>query len=106
MKNHTKLFEKDRKKELRGIQEELEQCIEDFQDQIDSHEVEVQLADLKLEHFNEARLQEQAVFYKNHTLLNDCKITKDFIRNWSYQIKQTQKTFQKSSLTLLRSGNT
>ena len=33
-----------------------------------------------MEKFNEARLQEQAVFYKNHTLLNDCKITMDFIR--------------------------
>ena len=35
---------------------------------------------LELEKFNEARLQEQAVFYKNHTLINDCRITKEFIR--------------------------
>ena len=75
MRNHTKLFEKERKKGLERHKEDIEQRLRDFQDQVDSHEEDAQLAELEMEKFNEARLQEQAVFYKNHTLLNDCKIT-------------------------------
>ncbi len=80
MRNHTKLFEKERKKELERHKEDIEQRLRDFQEQVDSHEEDAQLAELEMEKFNEARLQEQAVFYKNHTLLNDCRITKEFIR--------------------------
>ena len=56
----------------KNTQDELEKQIQDFLDQVDSHEVEAQLADLELECLHEARLQEQAVFYKNLTLLNYC----------------------------------
>ena len=80
MRNHTKLFEKERKKELERHKEDIEQRLRDFQEQVDSNEEDAQLAELEMEKFNEARLQEQAVFYKNHTLLNDCRITKEFIR--------------------------
>ena len=62
MRNHMKLFEKDRKKELERHKDDIEQRLRDFQYQIDSYEEEAQLAELEMEKFNEARLQEQAVF--------------------------------------------
>ena len=80
MRNHTKLFEKFRSKQLKETKIDLEQKLLDHQSRADSDEEEAQLAELELEKYNEARLQEQAVFYKNHTLFNDCRITKEFIR--------------------------
>ena len=62
MRNHTELFEKDRNKEIKTQKEDLEQRLLDFQDQVDSYEEEAQLAELEMKRFNEARLQEQAVF--------------------------------------------
>ena len=56
MRNHTKLFEKDRNKELKKQKEDLEQRLLDFQDQVDSYEEEAQLAELEMEKFNDARL--------------------------------------------------
>ena len=80
MRNHTKLFEKFRSKQLKETKIDLEQKLLDPQGRVDSDEEEALLAELELEQYNEARLQEQAVFYNNHTLLNDCRITKEFIR--------------------------
>ena len=42
MRNHTKLFEKDRKRELGNPEEDLEQRLQEFQDQVDSYEEEAQ----------------------------------------------------------------
>ena len=62
MRNHTKLFEKFRSKQLKETKIDLEQKLLDHQSRVDSDEEEAQLAELELEKFNEARLQEQAVF--------------------------------------------
>ena len=49
MRNHAKLFEKDRKRELEKKKEDIEQRLQDFQDQVDSYEEEAQLAELEME---------------------------------------------------------
>ena len=58
MRNHTKIFEKDRNLQLKLLKKDLVQRLREFQDQIDSHEEEAQLAELELEKFSNARLQE------------------------------------------------
>ena len=44
------------------------------------NEDEIELLENKLNIMTDEMLQEQGSFFKNHELLNDCKITKEFIR--------------------------
>ena len=57
MRNHTKMFEKCRNKQLRETKIVLEQKLLDHQGRVDSDEEEALLAELELEKYNEARLQ-------------------------------------------------
>ena len=53
--------------------EELNQAVQFNFDDITQIETELQ-------HIDDKNLQEQAIFFKNYALMNDCKITKEFIR--------------------------
>ena len=41
---------------------------------------EISQTEMQLSRTNEENLQEEAVFFKNHAMMNDCKITKEFIK--------------------------
>lgn len=62
MRNHTKLFEKSHNQQLNETKIDLESNLLEHQSRIDSDGEEAQLAELELEKFNEAQLQDQAIF--------------------------------------------
>ena len=69
----TKQKQKGHSKKLQDKLDELNQAIQFNMDEIT--QIEMQISRI-----NDDNLQEQAIFFKNHAMLNDCKITTEFIR--------------------------
>ena len=66
---------RDKKQEINCKLEELNSILHDG-----DNEDEIKHLGKELKVITDEILQEQGTFFKNHELLNDCKITKDFIR--------------------------
>ena len=64
-----------KKQEINYKLEELNSILDDGDNEDEIEQLENELKDLMDE-----MLHEQSSFFKNHELLNDCKITKDFIK--------------------------
>ena len=74
MRNHTQLFGSIWNKQLKDTKTDLKTKLREHQSRLDTHEEEVQLAELELKKFNEEQMQEEAIFYKNNILLNNWRL--------------------------------
>ena len=70
-----KKLRRDKNKEISDKLHEINSILDDGDNQDDIDALEEELNSL-----TDEMLQEQGSFYKNYELLNDCKVTKDFIR--------------------------
>ena len=91
MRNHTTLFQSILNKQKKETRKFLVEKLEELKEQIYIDENEVENTEYEIERLDDVNLQEQAVFFKNHSLLNDCKITKEFIRLQHCQAYHTQR---------------
>ena len=66
---------RNKKQDIKSKLEELNSILDDGDNEYGIGKLENELKDLMDE-----MLHEQSSFFKNHELLNDCKITKDFIK--------------------------
>ena len=102
MRNHTQLFQSILNKQKYNIKKTLQKKIEELKECVYVDEEQIEHIEFEIEKINDQNFQEQAVFYKNHSCLNDCKITQEFIRlesrktaiailsSWSFQIRTTR----------------
>ena len=80
MRTHTNHFQSILDKQQKYTKKFLVDKLEELKQQIYADEDKVEYTEHEIERLNDVFLQKQAVFFKNHSLLNDCKITKEFIR--------------------------
>ena len=73
--NNVNALKRNKKQEINSKIEELNLILND-----ENNEVEIEILEAELKSLTDEMLQEQSSFYKNSELLNNCNITKDFLR--------------------------
>ena len=71
----VKALRQNKKLEIKKKLEELNSILDDG-----NNEEEIEILETQLKDMTDEMLQEQGSFYKSHELLNDCRITKEFLR--------------------------
>ena len=80
MRIHTNFFQAEINNNKRDIPKKLMDKSDELNQAIQFNTKEISQIEIQISQINEENLQEQAVFFKNYTMMNDCKLMEEFIR--------------------------